>query len=104
MKTNAANISRRQFIRYSGLAAGASLLPFPYIGKVLGANGKVAVGCIGVGGKGSSDCDNSATCGANIVAICDVDEITLKKKAEKFPNAKQYRDFRKMLEEMGSSI
>ena len=37
-----------------------------------------------------------------IVAICDVDSKNLAKAAEKFPNAKQYRDFRKMLDEVKS--
>ena len=41
-------------------------------------------------------------------AICDVDKKTLGKKAkqfaEKFPQLKQYRDYRKMLDEIGKDI
>ncbi len=41
-----------------------------------------------------------------MVAICDVDEGTLNKpdNDKKFPKAKRYTDFRKMLDEMGKSI
>jgi hypothetical protein len=71
---------------------------------VLGANNRLGVACIGVGGKGDSDTDDSARCGGTIVALCDVDEKTLKGKAQKYPQAKLYRDFRKMLTEMDKSI
>ncbi|MGO8929589.1 MAG: Gfo/Idh/MocA family protein [Limisphaerales bacterium] len=94
--------SRREFLRASALAAAA--VTFPYVGNVLGANDRVNVACIGVGGKGDSDTDDTAGCGANIVALCDVDENTLTRKAQKFPTAKRYRDFRKLLEEMDKSI
>jgi predicted dehydrogenase len=39
-----------------------------------------------------------------VVAICDIDDETLGKAGEKFPGAKKYHDFRKMLEDMGGSI
>jgi predicted dehydrogenase len=39
-----------------------------------------------------------------MVAICDIDEKTLDKAAQKWPQAKKYKDFRKMLDEMGKSI
>jgi len=68
-------------------------------------NEKLNIACIGVGGKGDSDSDQAANYG-NIVAICDVDENTLNKRAEKeaFKNAKRYSDFRKMFDEMGKGI
>jgi hypothetical protein len=84
--------------------AMAAAAAFPYVGNVLGANDKINVACIGVGGKGDSDTDDSARCGGNIVGLCDVDQGTLDKKGAKFPNAKKYRDFRKMLDEMDKSI
>lgn len=66
-------------------------------------NDKLNFACVGVGGKGSSDTDHVGQLG-NIVALCDVDDNSLAKKAEKFPKAKQYHDFRQMLEEMGKQI
>jgi hypothetical protein len=102
--TNVSNqSSRRQFLRASAIAA-VSAAAFPYVGRVLGANNRIGVACIGVGGKGDSDTDDSASCGGTIVALCDVDQNTLNNKAKKYPQAKLYRDFRKMLAEMDKSI
>ncbi len=95
--------TRRQFLRRSGLAL-AGTAAFPYLGRVLGANDIINVACIGVGGKGDSDSDHVAQCGGNIVAICDVDDGTLQRKAKQFPQAKKYQDFRKLLEEVHGSI
>ncbi|MBM4001503.1 MAG: Gfo/Idh/MocA family oxidoreductase [Planctomycetes bacterium] len=58
---------------------------------------------VGVGGKGSSDSADAGASG-NMVAICDIDDRNLDRAAAKWPQAKKYHDFRKMLEEMGSSI
>jgi predicted dehydrogenase len=106
--SNPSSLTRRQFLRRTTLAAGAVTLSFPYVGRVLGANERVNVACIGVGGKGDSDSSSASGCGANIVAICDVDQNTLDKKtkqfANKFPNLKQFRDYRKMFDEMGKDI
>ena len=97
-------ITRRQFLNRTTLAVGGAALAFPYVGQVLGANDRINVACIGVGGKGDSDSNDAASCGGNIVALCDVDKGTLGKKGQKFPNAKQYQDFRKMFDEMGKDI
>ena len=95
-------ISRRHFVRAG--AIGAAALSFPFVGHVLGANDRINVACVGVGGKGDSDTNDTAHCGGNLLALCDVDERHLNAKAQQFPKAKLYRDFRKMLEEMESSI
>ncbi|MDR3619781.1 MAG: Gfo/Idh/MocA family oxidoreductase [Paludisphaera borealis] len=66
-------------------------------------NSKVRFACIGVGGKGDSDTNDAGKHG-EIIALCDVDEKTLDKMAAKYPNAKKYFDYRKMLEEIGDKI
>lgn len=63
------------------------------------ASRKLGMACIGVGGKGWSDMELAAK-DNEIVAMCDVDSGNLAKAAQKFPNAKQFRDFRKMLDEV----
>ena len=102
------SFTRRQFLCRTALAAGVVTCSFPYVGRVLGANDRINVACIGVGGKGDSDSSDAASCGGNIVAICDVDSGRLEGKAkqfaEKFPQLKKYRDYRKMLDEMGKDI
>lgn len=102
------SLTRRQFLTRTSLAVGAASLSFPYVGRVLGANERINVACIGVGGKGDSDTSDAANCGGNIVALCDVDQTTLDRKAkqlsDKFPNAKKYNDFRKLYDEIGKDI
>ena len=63
-----------------------------------GANERINVAGIGVGGKGVGDVASSAETGANIVAQCDVDLSRGAKTISSFPKAKLYSDFRIMLE------
>jgi hypothetical protein len=108
----ATGLSRRNFIKRTTLTAGAAAMYFPYVGNVLGANDRINVACIGVGGKGASDSQDAARCGGNIVALCDVDltHIAAKKKAlaKEFPNkfaeAKEFQDYRIMLDKIGKDI
>jgi hypothetical protein len=97
-------IHRRHFLKQTGLASGGLFLGAPAIVRGQNLNSRINVACIGVGGKGDSDVNDAAKCGGNIVALCDVDARSLNKKGEKFPEAKKYVDFRKMLEEMDKSI
>lgn len=111
LPVSAQGLSRRNFIRRTSLAAGAALA-FPYVGNVLGANDRINVACIGVGGKGSGDSHDAAICGGNIVAICDVDtRILAAKKAHyehdfpgKFKDLQMFRDYRQMLDKIGKDI
>src|SRR5690348_6135856 len=91
-------ITRRRFIYNSALAAGAAAFAGPAIAatRKLSANDKLNIGVVGVMGKGSSDMELCS--GENIVAICDVDEAGSAGARAKHPQAKFYRDFRKMLD------
>ncbi|MDB6053368.1 MAG: putative dehydrogenase [Verrucomicrobiales bacterium] len=95
-------VSRRLFIQLGTFAAGGLLLPAcSSMGRksnYKSPNEKLNIGIIGTNGKGASDTDGVAS--ENIVALCDVDEGSLRKAAAKYPRAKLYRDYRKMLEEM----
>ena len=64
---------------------------------------KVQFACIGIGGKGSSDSADAERTG-KVVAVCDIDELTLEKGAETFKTAKQFYDFREMLDSMVDKI
>jgi hypothetical protein len=90
------------------VAAGAAAIYFPYVGNVLGANDRINVACIGCNGKGDSDSSDAARCGANIVALCDVDKNNLERKANqfktKFPEVKKFQDYRKLLDEFGAGF
>ena len=92
--------SRRRFLKHSSaLAIATAFVPR----TAFGANDRIHVGCIGIGGKGASDVSGVADAGGTIVALCDVDDNRRGKKGKNaqdvHPNAKFYRDFRVMLEE-----
>ena len=96
--------NRRQFIQQTSLAGiGFWVAGGISLGAAKAANEKLNIAGIGIGGKGDSDINQAGNHG-NIVALCDIDDNTLNKKAEKFPKAKKFNDFRKMLDEMGSKI
>ncbi len=98
------SLNRRHFLQQTGLGTGALLLGFPAIVRGQNLNSRINVAGIGVGGQGDGDVDRAADCGGQIVALCDVDSRMIDKKAAKYPEARKFADFRKMLEEMGESI
>jgi predicted dehydrogenase len=88
-------ITRRSFVT----AAGNSVLGFTFLpSHVFGANERLNVAAIGVGGKGASDIADASAAGCNIVALCDVDEERAGRLFAGFPAAGRYKDFRVMLE------
>ena len=99
-------MNRREFLR-AGTAGVALFELVP--GAVLGAgnasaNAKLNIAGIGVGSQGGGDIDAMAGEGHNIVALCDVDDSYAGKKFAQYPRAKQFKDFRVMLEKMGKEI
>lgn len=96
--------SRRQFLKNSAaIGVGAWILGPDLRGAQRAANEQINIACIGVGGKGSGDTNHAANHG-NLVAICDIDDNRLGSKSQKFPDARKFHDFRKMLEEMEREI
>lgn len=96
--------ARRQFLQTASLAgAGFWVAGRGELLRAASPNEQINIACIGVGGKGSSDTDHAANHG-NIVALCDIDDKRLAAKAEKFPLAKTFNDYRKLLDEMHAHI
>jgi len=102
-------MNRRDFIRTSAVATfGFQILP----AAARGANDRIQVGCIGIGGKGRVDTMAVAGAGAAIIGLCDVanprnPELGRKKKAkqgdtmlDQFKQAKVFTDYREMLATM----
>ena len=87
-----------------GFAGCATLTERPRKPRPIAAGAKVRFAQIGCGGKGFSDCMGQKN--EEVVAICDLDwtRPNVKKLFEEFPNAKRYKDFRKMLLEMDDQI
>src|SRR5882672_1993303 len=96
------SLTRRQFVKRSALAASALSFPFVATGNVLGANERLNIAGIGVGGKGASDVANVDN--ENIYALCDVDEVNAAGSFRQYEKAKRFKDFRVMLEKEGRHI
>ena len=99
--------SRRSLLLSTGAVAASSLLPRRVMGSVVGANEKVNVAWGGVGNRGPRIIENFERAGiANFVAFCDVDpdNKNINATKEKFPQAKIFQDWRKMLDDMDKDI
>ena len=96
--------NRREFVKVTA-AAGVGFWAAGGVApkKSIAANETINFAAVGVGGKGNSDSDDAGRNG-NLVGICDIDENNLNRKGAKYPSAKKYFDYRKMLDELGKTI
>jgi len=96
-------MNRRKFLKASA-ASGAGLLILPsgvVSGKDAPSN-KLNIALIGAWGR---CCAHHGVMGReNVVALCDIHEGNLGKAAKKFPNAKTYFDWRKLLDDKSLSL
>jgi len=107
MDEKKATFSRRRFMAY---AAGAGL--FTIVPRhVLGGAGHVPpsetiqVAGIGVGGVGSGQIQSiGKQPGTRICVLCDVDDAYADPTFKRFPQARRYRDFRRMLDAEADKI
>lgn len=100
------NLNRRDFLRQTA-AASASVTAVGYFTSRAAAqstspNEKLNIACIGVANRATANVNGVAS--QNLVAMCDVDENSLGKAMERFPKAKRYVDFRKLIDEQKNSI
>jgi len=92
-------ITRREFLAATAMGgAGLWAARRTIWAQVKSPNEKLNIAGIGVGGRGADDIAGVST--ENIVALCDVDERRAAQTVKRFPKAKRYADFRKMLDEV----
>ncbi|HOL30513.1 MAG TPA: Gfo/Idh/MocA family oxidoreductase [Anaerohalosphaeraceae bacterium] len=99
-------LNRRLFLQSSAAAAAFPFFPRTVLGMApSGSAGsrRLNIAGVGVGGMGQGNL-NAVAGTENIVALCDVDWNYAKGTFEKYPQAKRYKDYRVMLEEMGKEI
>jgi predicted dehydrogenase len=110
MKNRSPKINRRHFLGTTAAAAsGVALFNILPSRLANGAeaptpNEKINVAGIGIGGRGADVINEVAGLGHNMVALCDVDEKYAARQYAKYPNAKQFVDYRVMLDKMGKEI
>ncbi len=95
---SSSRLSRRDFIGTAATVAAFTIVPR----YVLGGPGnrapsdKLNIAGIGAGGMGGNNIN--ACRDENIVALCDVDDNRAQGTYKRFPNARKWKDFRKMLD------
>ncbi len=102
---NKNTISRRNFLRNTITAAAAfTILPSTVIGGFgyTAPSDKLNIAGIGIGGMGHTNINNLNS--QNIVALCDVDWDYAANAFKAYPNAKKYKDWRRMFDEMSNEI
>lgn len=105
MKPILSSTDRRSFLKTGATAAAALVVPR----RVIAASGetppseRLNIAAIGVGGRGA---DNIAGVAGdnNIVALCDVDARQAAQTFKKFPQARQFLDFRRLFDAMDKEI
>ncbi len=102
MNSKQSTLSRRKFIQTTATAALAA----PFILESCTQKGTLRHASIGVGGMmGLNDLQNFVSHpNVEIVAICDVDKNMLEEAAKLVPNARQYDDWRELLEKESGNI
>jgi predicted dehydrogenase len=107
--------TRRDFLKFSatvaallGFSGCSMMMQQPRKAVKIKPGAKIRFAQIGCGGKGFSDTmsHKQEPNPEEVVAICDIDHErpNVKRLFEEFPNAKRYKDFRKMLIEMDDQI
>jgi predicted dehydrogenase len=91
-------MQRREFLQYSALVAGFSIVPRCAVAGSLqkAPSDKLNIGFVGVGGRGKASLN--ALRDENNVAMCDVDAQRAADSLAAYPGTRQYRDFRKLLD------
>ena len=98
---------RRSFLTgLAGLGISFTIVPRHVLGGVgfTPPSERVNVAGIGAGGMGGGDIATHAKNGANIVALCDVDDERGAGSFRAFPKAKRYKDFRELIDKEAKNI
>jgi hypothetical protein len=95
------SLPRRTFLASAAaVTAGFTIVPRHVLGGQAGTpapSDKVNIACVGIGGMGKSNLKNCAE--ENIVALCDINCTLSEPMFALYPNAKQYKNYRVMLDE-----
>src|SRR5262245_36196327 len=97
----------RTITRREALHTGAVLATGVWLGSAPaapreGPADRLNLACVGIGGQGNANL--GAVASQNIVALCDVDEVRAGKNFDRFPKARRFVDFRRMLDDMEKQI
>ncbi len=97
-------MKRREFLKLTAAAAGFSIVPRHAVagsGQTPPSE-KLNLAFVGIGGRGAANLKGLG--GENVVALCDVDLARGAAAFQQYPSAKQYRDFRVMLDQLDTQL
>jgi len=97
-------LSRRDFMGAAAAATAFTVVPRHVLGgpRQVPPSEKVNIAGVGIGGQGGHDIDQFKS--QNIVALCDVDWRHASRTFRRYPDARKYKDFRKMLDKEDKNI
>ena len=95
-------MNRRTFLQTTG-GAGLVVLTHAASSRTYGANEKLGIAQVGVGGRGW-ELLRGFSRGGRTVALCDVNEQKATVAYKRFPKLPRFKDFRVMLDKMGKAI
>jgi predicted dehydrogenase len=97
-------LSRRDLVGATVAAAALTVVPRHVVGgsRHVSPSEKLNIAGIGIGGRGAGDLDEVSS--ENIVALCDVDKAYAAGVFKRYPKARRYTDFRRMLEKEDKQI
>lgn len=96
-KLKESSLTRRDFLRQTALiTTGLWLGTQVSRAKISPPNNRLNLGIIGTANRAHANITGVSS--ENIVALCDIDDHYLSAAAERFPRAKTYNDFRKLLD------
>ncbi len=106
------DFSRRTFLKSASATAAGILIMPNLISCKTKASDKLNIAIIGAGGRGQDNWtslfkeneEGKKVINENIVAICDVDDNRAENAFKTFPNAKRFKDFRVMFDQMANQI
>ena len=106
-KSSKISVSRRAFLGTTAIAAaGITIIPSHAVAGLghKAPSDKLNIVGVGVGGMGFANLKNLAS--ENIIGLCDVDWKYTGGNGvfDRWPNAKKYKDWRKMYDEQGKDI
>ena len=95
------DFTRRRFLRRTAWAAAGMTAAPHFMSTRASANGKINVGFVGVANRAGEDLAEVAklTDRVNVAALCDVDDRYLEQAKQKYPGARAYNDFRRLIDQ-----
>lgn len=98
---------RRDFLKALALGTTAvTVVPRHVLGGpgLIAPSDRIRVASVGVGGMGGGDVGTISRLGAEIIALCDVDQVRGAGSFNHFAKARRYKDFRIMLDKEANNI